>query len=147
MIEQGNTPVLIDGWRPAGLVPAIDLGQRGIDCIVVEQAATTSNQPNANPSSARTMEDYRRLGFADEVRAEGLPPDHSLPRVGIRYISIRNQYPIVCDGSRSAVRHKSGMKGHRISLKAANPVSPPTDGVLAGRATDGDESADQGKWN
>lgn len=71
-----DTSVLIVGGGPAGLVLAIELGQRGIDCIVVEQAQTTSNQPKANLSSARTMEHYRRLGFADEVRAVGLPPDY-----------------------------------------------------------------------
>ncbi len=71
-----NTSVLIVGGGPAGLVLAIELGQRGIDCILVEQNLTTSNQPKANLSSARTMEHYRRLGFADEIRAVGLPPDY-----------------------------------------------------------------------
>ncbi len=71
-----DTSVLIVGAGPAGLVLAIELGQRGIDCVLIEQAATTSNQPKANLSSARTMEHYRRLGFADEVRAVGLPPDY-----------------------------------------------------------------------
>ena len=73
---QEKTSVLIVGAGPAGLVLAIELGQRGIDCIVVEQALTTSNQPKANLSSARTMEHFRRLGFADEIRAVGLPPDY-----------------------------------------------------------------------
>jgi len=71
-----NTSVLIVGGGPSGLVLAIELGQRGIDCILVEQSPTTSNQPKANLSSARTMEHYRRLGFADEIRAVGLPADY-----------------------------------------------------------------------
>lgn len=71
-----TTSVLIVGGGPAGLVLAIELGQRGIECILVEQSAATSIQPKANLSSARTMEHYRRLGFADEVRAVGLPPDY-----------------------------------------------------------------------
>ncbi len=75
LASQESTSVLVVGGGPAGLVLAIELGQRGIDCILVEQGFTTSNQPKANLSSARTMEHYRRVGFSDEVRAVGLPPD------------------------------------------------------------------------
>ena len=32
--------------------------------------------PAANATQARTMEHYRRLGFAEKVRAQGLPPDY-----------------------------------------------------------------------
>jgi 2-polyprenyl-6-methoxyphenol hydroxylase-like FAD-dependent oxidoreductase len=42
---------------------------------LVDQKAGTSVNPQANATQARTMEHFRRLGFADEVRALGLPPD------------------------------------------------------------------------
>src|SRR6185437_9301857 len=32
--------------------------------------------PQANATQARTMEFYRRLGFAEKLRVCGLPPDH-----------------------------------------------------------------------
>ncbi|MGE4340031.1 MAG: FAD-dependent oxidoreductase, partial [Pigmentiphaga sp.] len=36
----------------------------------------TAFNPQANATQARTMEHFRRLGFAHEIRAQGLPDDH-----------------------------------------------------------------------
>src|SRR5262249_54555465 len=61
---------------PCGLVLAIELGRRGISTILLEERTSPSRFPSANATQARTMEHYRRLGFAEKVRAEGLPPDY-----------------------------------------------------------------------
>jgi len=55
---------------------AIELGRRGVRCLLVDAKAGTAFNPQANATQARTMEHFRRLGFAHEVRAMGLPPDH-----------------------------------------------------------------------
>ena len=55
---------------------AIELGRRGVRCTVVDPKPGTAFNPQANATQARTMEHFRRLGFAHEVRAQGLPPDH-----------------------------------------------------------------------
>jgi 2-polyprenyl-6-methoxyphenol hydroxylase-like FAD-dependent oxidoreductase len=55
---------------------AIELGRRGIDAVVLEEKISPLRFPAANATQARTMEHYRRLGFADKVRAQGLPPDY-----------------------------------------------------------------------
>ena len=55
---------------------AIELGRRSIPVILLEQRLSTARFPAANATQARTMEHYRRLGFADKVRAQGLPPDY-----------------------------------------------------------------------
>src|ERR1041384_7391688 len=55
---------------------AIELGRRGISTILLEERTTPSRFPSANATQARTMEHYRRLGFAEKVRAKGLPPDY-----------------------------------------------------------------------
>jgi 2-polyprenyl-6-methoxyphenol hydroxylase-like FAD-dependent oxidoreductase len=68
--------VAIVGGGPCGLVLAIELGRRGIETVVLEEKTTPSRFPSANATQARTMEHYRRLGFAEKVRAEGLPPDY-----------------------------------------------------------------------
>src|ERR1041385_6964581 len=55
---------------------AIELGRRGISTVLLEERTTPSRFPSANATQARTMEHYRRLGFAEKVRAKGLPPDY-----------------------------------------------------------------------
>jgi 2-polyprenyl-6-methoxyphenol hydroxylase-like FAD-dependent oxidoreductase len=71
-----NASVLIVGGGPCGLTLAIELGRRGISTVLVDVKESTAFNPQANATQARTMEHFRRLGFADEVRALGLPPHH-----------------------------------------------------------------------
>ena len=70
-----SIPVLIVGGGPFGLMLANELGRRGIAVVLVDQNPGTTRNAAANATQARTMEHFRRLGFADEVRALGLPPD------------------------------------------------------------------------
>jgi 2-polyprenyl-6-methoxyphenol hydroxylase-like FAD-dependent oxidoreductase len=55
---------------------AIELGRRNIRCLLVDAKPGTAFNPQANATQARTMEHFRRLGFAHEIRSMGLPPDH-----------------------------------------------------------------------
>jgi 2-polyprenyl-6-methoxyphenol hydroxylase-like FAD-dependent oxidoreductase len=71
-----TTDVLIAGGGPCGLMLANELGRRGIRCLVVDPKPGTAFNPQANATQARTMEHFRRLGFAHEIRAQGLPGDH-----------------------------------------------------------------------
>ncbi|MBO9516162.1 MAG: FAD-dependent oxidoreductase [Variovorax sp.] len=71
-----DTDVLIAGGGPCGLMLANELGRRGIRCLLVDAKPGTAFNPQANATQARTMEHFRRLGFAHEIRAQGLPPDH-----------------------------------------------------------------------
>jgi 2-polyprenyl-6-methoxyphenol hydroxylase-like FAD-dependent oxidoreductase len=68
--------VLIAGGGPCGLMLSIELGRRGVASILVDRKDHTAVNPQANATQARTMEYYRRLGFADEIRALGLPEDY-----------------------------------------------------------------------
>src|SRR3990167_6454432 len=71
-----RTDVLIAGGGPCGLMLANELGRRGLRCLLVDPKPGTAFNPQANATQARTMEHFRRLGFAGEIRAQGLPEDH-----------------------------------------------------------------------
>ncbi len=76
--EEVHTPVLIVGGGMVGLTLAVELGTRGVACLIINDGATEATHPQGNTLNARTMEHYRRLGLADQVRAAGLPSDHPM---------------------------------------------------------------------
>jgi 2-polyprenyl-6-methoxyphenol hydroxylase-like FAD-dependent oxidoreductase len=70
--------VIVAGAGPVGLTLAIDLGRRGVRCLIMERNPTTAPWPKMDRSNARTMEFYRRIGIVDRVRALGYPPDNPM---------------------------------------------------------------------
>lgn len=72
-----ETEVLIIGGGPVGLCLAMDLAHRGVTCLVIERrGAGEPPSVKCNHVSSRSMETFRRLGFAAAVRASGLPDDY-----------------------------------------------------------------------
>src|SRR5215470_16130362 len=65
--------VLVVGAGPVGLTLVIDLGQRGVRCLLVDQKVAPAKLPKMERCNARTMEIYRRMGIAERVRSAGLP--------------------------------------------------------------------------
>src|SRR5215470_11096378 len=70
----GETFVLIVGGGPVGLSAAIELAWRGVPYVLVNEDLETAKHPKCNNTNARSMEHFRRLGIAGELRSEGLPP-------------------------------------------------------------------------
>jgi 2-polyprenyl-6-methoxyphenol hydroxylase-like FAD-dependent oxidoreductase len=68
-----DTQVLIVGAGPVGLTLAVDLGMRGVRCMLVEQKEAPQFLPKMERCNARTMEMFRRMGLAEAIRAAGLP--------------------------------------------------------------------------
>ncbi len=77
MDREIDTTVLVVGAGPVGLTLAIDLASRGIGVTVVE-TRIAGEPPNVkcNQVSARSMEVFRRLGFANQIRNAGLPAEY-----------------------------------------------------------------------
>lgn len=77
MEETLNVDVLIVGAGPVGLTLAMDLAGRGV-CVAVVETRRYAEPPNVkcNHVAARTMEQFRRLGVANQVRDAGLPADY-----------------------------------------------------------------------
>lgn len=77
MNSHQQTDVVIIGAGPVGLSLAIELGQRGIRCLLVEQNEGVGNNPRAKTTNVRTREHLRRWGIADNLRrASTLSPDY-----------------------------------------------------------------------
>jgi 2-polyprenyl-6-methoxyphenol hydroxylase-like FAD-dependent oxidoreductase len=77
-------PVLIIGGGPVGLIVAIDLGRRGVRCLVLDETDGTIIFPTGENLNTRTMEHFRHWGLADRVRYSGFPPDY---RRNVRFVT------------------------------------------------------------
>jgi 2-polyprenyl-6-methoxyphenol hydroxylase-like FAD-dependent oxidoreductase len=67
-----TTFVLIAGGGPVGLAAAIALGRQGVPAILVTDNLDTIRHPKCNNTNARSMEHFRRLGVAQDIRRAGL---------------------------------------------------------------------------
>jgi len=75
-IADGESDVVIVGAGPVGLAAAIELGQRGVRCIVVERNDRVGYSPRAKTTNVRSREHLRRWGIADALRrASPISPD------------------------------------------------------------------------
>ena len=70
-----HTDVLVVGGGPVGLTLAIELGRRGVACMLAEQKEEPAFLPKMERCNARSMEMFRRMGLAGRIRAAGLRAD------------------------------------------------------------------------
>jgi 2-polyprenyl-6-methoxyphenol hydroxylase-like FAD-dependent oxidoreductase len=70
-----STPILIVGGGPVGLALSIDLGWRGVDCIMLERRDGSVGHPKMNQVGNRTQEFCRRWGLGSKVRELSIPND------------------------------------------------------------------------
>ena len=72
-----DVDVLIVGAGPVGLSLAIELGSRGISCLVVEKNNRVGYNPRAKTTNVRSREHMRRWGVAEKLRAASpIPRDY-----------------------------------------------------------------------
>jgi 2-polyprenyl-6-methoxyphenol hydroxylase-like FAD-dependent oxidoreductase len=130
-MEDGlRASVLIVGGGPCGLMLANELGRRGVSAVMIDEKPSTAFNPQANATQARSMEHYRRLGFADEIRQAGLPPDYP---TDVAYFTRYTGYELArfqLPSSARATELVKGMSGswsaaelpHRVSQKYVEAV-------------------------
>ncbi|MBV9389443.1 MAG: FAD-dependent monooxygenase [Chroococcidiopsidaceae cyanobacterium CP_BM_ER_R8_30] len=87
-----SVAVLIVGAGPVGLALAIELGLRGVNCLIVDETDGQIQVPTANYLNCRTVEFLRRWGIADEAR----------------YRSFKSDYP-------NNVLYLTGLNGHELA--------------------------------
>ncbi len=73
-----RTSVLVVGAGPVGLTLALELHHQGIDVLVVERNATSTQHPKMDVTNGRSMELFRRLGVAESLRKVAIPEDHPM---------------------------------------------------------------------
>jgi 2-polyprenyl-6-methoxyphenol hydroxylase-like FAD-dependent oxidoreductase len=71
-----EVPVLVVGGGPVGLTLALTLAQQGVAAILVERNPSTTTHPKMDITNGRSMELFRHLGVADELRKVAVPEDH-----------------------------------------------------------------------
>ncbi len=146
-----TTDVLITGGGPCGLMLAIELGRRGVRCLLVNDRPATAFNPQANATQARTMEHFRRLGFAQRVRQQGLPADHptdvayltrfaghELARLRLPTAATATQLVKTTTGSWSAAElpHRVSQKFVEVTLREEAQRLPSVDLRYGWRMTD-----------
>ena len=88
-----------------GLTLAVDLGQRGVRCTLIERKPEPQFLPKMERCNARTMEIFRRMGLAAKVRAAGLPAEVPMDVYIVRALNLpplmHSPYPSVSAARRA----------------------------------------------
>jgi len=97
---------------------AIDLGRRGVRTLLIEKDPSTKAWPKMDRSNARTMEFFRRMGFADEVRALGYPGDASMD---VLVVTSLNEPPLTVLKYRTVDEHREVIARTRDGSEPLEP--------------------------
>jgi FAD binding domain-containing protein len=82
--EIARIPVAIVGGGSVGLMLALFLDFYGVRSILLNSEEATRWHPKGSTEGSRTMEHFRRLGLAGQIRKLGLPADHPTDVAGAK---------------------------------------------------------------
>ncbi len=84
--------VVIIGGGPVGTALAVELGQRGISCVLVERRLEPQRIPKGQNLTQRSVEHFYFWGVADKLRAARmLPPSYPMSGI-VAYRDLNNDY-------------------------------------------------------
>ena len=84
--------VVIVGGGPVGVALAVELGQRGISCALVERRREPQRIPKGQNLTQRSVEHFYSWGVLDALRAARiLPPSYPMSGI-VAYRDLNNQY-------------------------------------------------------
>lgn len=123
-------PVLVVGAGPVGMIAALALARQGVPCVLVDQGFETSVHPKLDYVNSRSMEFFRQLGIANDVRSAGVAPEHRADVIwstGLAREPITTwKLPSVSEEWRRIAEHNDGTQpaepGQRISQIDLEPV-------------------------
>lgn len=124
-----SAEVIIIGAGPVGLTLALDLTQRGVQVLVIEKNKEPLQLPKMERSNPRTMEIWRRLGIADEIRAAGLPSHMPMNVLVVRNLKdpplVRQDYASVDEArERIAQTHDGSLPREPYQLVSQYALEP-----------------------
>jgi 2-polyprenyl-6-methoxyphenol hydroxylase-like FAD-dependent oxidoreductase len=84
--------VVIVGGGPVGVALAVELGQRGVTCALIERRREPQRIPKGQNLTQRSVEHFYFWGVLDGLRAARiLPPDYPMNGI-VAYRDLNNQY-------------------------------------------------------
>jgi 2-polyprenyl-6-methoxyphenol hydroxylase-like FAD-dependent oxidoreductase len=134
-----QVPVLIAGGGPVGLTLALTLAQHGVTAILVERNPSTTTHPKMDITNGRSMELFRHLGVADELRKVAVPEDHPFDVSWVTNLSgwelARFRYPTVGQ-QRAIIRDRNdGTTALEPAMRVSQALlEPALKGILESRS-------------
>jgi 2-polyprenyl-6-methoxyphenol hydroxylase-like FAD-dependent oxidoreductase len=124
-----NIPVIIAGGGPVGMTLALVLAHHGVRSILLEQRPTTTSHPKMDLTNGRSMEIFRILGIADNLRKAGVDPHDPLDVVWATRLSghilHRFAYPSPVEQREAARTANDGTYTAEPSMRVSQIVLEP----------------------
>lgn len=124
-----QVPVLIAGGGPVGLTLSLVLARQGVRCIVAERNPTTTRHPKMDLTNGRSMEIFRQLGIADDLRKVGVPVSNPFDITWITSLSghelCRFPYPSSAEGAAIRRRQNDGTLTCEAPMRVSQIVIEP----------------------
>jgi 4-hydroxyisophthalate hydroxylase len=106
--------VVIVGGGPVGIALAVELGQRGVDCAVVERHHEVGRIPKGQSLANRTLEHFYFWNCVDELRAARLlPPGYSIGGVSA-YGNLMSEYWHIGDAAEADLQRFYFQRNERL---------------------------------